>query len=69
MTFVWRHPSYYAELRKKSMIEKETVYLTEPWTGICDNEEHPMFTVSVTEEQPTSVCYYCSKTWKLKKDV
>ena len=51
------------------MIEKETVYLTEPWTSICDNEEHPMFTVSVTEEQPTSVCYYCSKTWKLKKDV
>jgi len=71
MTFVWRHPSYYANLRKTRMqqIKKETVYIKQPWTGYCDNDEHPMFTISVTEEKPSAVCYYCSKTWKLKKDV
>jgi uncharacterized Zn-finger protein len=50
-------------------IKKETVYIKQPWTGYCDNDEHPMFTISVTEEKPSAVCYYCSKTWKLKKDV
>ena len=48
--------------------QKEKVYVDSPWTGSCDNSDHPRFTISVTVDKPWSVCYYCSKMWILKKD-
>ena len=48
--------------------EKEKVYLSEPWQGYCDNNDHPLFSIKVTVDKPYGVCYYCSKMWILKKD-
>lgn len=45
--------------------EKEKVYVSEPYTGYCDNTDHPLFTISVSSSKPISACYYCSKVWIL----
>ena len=54
------------EAKQKLLDQKETVYIKEPWTGYCDNKEHPRFTIKVDAHKPTGVCFYCSKVWKLK---
>ena len=46
--------------------EKEKVFLDEPWTGDCDNKDHPRFTIKVDYNKKWAVCYYCSKMWLLK---
>jgi hypothetical protein len=48
--------------------KKEKVYLKSPWRGYCDNNEHPLFTINVTEQRPLSACYYCSKVYILEKE-
>ena len=57
------------QVRKQELFDKkEKIYLTEEWTGSCPEEDHPLFTIKVTKEKPFAVCYYCSKTWILKKE-
>jgi len=56
-------------LRRMELIEKkEKVFLTEPWQGYCDNEDHPLFSIKVTREKTFAACYYCSKLWILTDD-
>lgn len=45
--------------------KKETVYVLKPWQGVCDNTDHPLFSINVTLDKQVSTCYYCSKTWIL----
>ena len=62
-----------AEFAKKQaskaelMAKKEKVIVTEPFTGSCDNTEHPHFTIKVTVDKPWAACYYCSKLWILEE--
>lgn len=49
------------------MAKKEKVIVTEPFTGSCDNTEHPHFTIKVTVDKPYAACYYCSKLWILEE--
>lgn len=49
--------------KNRMMLEKERVFITEPWQGYCDNADHPLFTIKVTVDKPQASCYYCSKTW------
>jgi hypothetical protein len=49
------------------MKQKEKVYVSEPITCICDNPDHPIFTIKVIVDNPVATCYYCSKTWILEK--
>lgn len=56
-------------VRRMELIEKkEKVFLTEPWQGYCDNEDHPLFSIKVTREKTFAACYYCSKLWILTDD-
>ena len=62
-----------AEFAKKQaskaelMAKEEKVIVTEPFTGSCDNTEHPHFTIKVTVDKPWAACYYCSKLWILEE--
>lgn len=57
------------QLKRAELIQKkEKVFLDKPWRGYCDNDEHPLFTINVTEQKPFSACYYCSKVYILKKE-
>jgi hypothetical protein len=49
--------------KNRMMLEKERVFISEPWQGYCDNADHPLFTIKVTVDKPVASCYYCSKTW------
>lgn len=49
--------------RQRLFDEKEKVYVTEAYTGYCDNEDHPLFTINVNQHKTMSACYYCSKLW------
>lgn len=56
-------------VRRMELIEKkEKVFLTEPWQGYCDNEDHPLFSIKVSREKTFAACYYCSKLWILTDD-
>ena len=56
-------------VRRIELIEKkEKVFLTEPWQGYCDNEDHPLFSIKVSREKTFAACYYCSKLWILTDD-
>ena len=50
------------------MQEKEKVFLTDEWSGYCDNTDHPLFSIKVTHQKPWAACYYCSKLWILTND-
>ena len=55
-------------IRQADLIEKkEKVYLTDEWSGYCDNTDHPLFSINVTHSKPWAACYYCSKLWLLDK--
>ena len=52
------------QLEKQRLFdEKEKVYVTEPFTGYCDNSDHPLFTIKVDRHKSFAACYYCSKLW------
>ena len=51
-------------IRQADLIDKkEKVLLTDEWSGYCDNNDHPLFSINVTHSKPWAVCYYCSKLW------
>ncbi len=55
-------------IRQADLIEKkEKVLLTDEWSGYCDNNDHPLFSINITYSKPWAVCYYCSKLWLLDK--
>ena len=54
------------ERKAELMAKKEKVIVTGPFTGSCDNMEHPHFTIKVTLDKPWAACYYCSKLWVLE---
>jgi len=57
------------QLKRAELIQqKEKVFLTEPWQGYCDNEDHPLFSIKVTREKTFAACYYCSKLWILNEE-
>lgn len=59
-----------SQLRQKKLdmlMEKETVWLNEPFHGYCDNADHPLFTIKVTLDKQICACYYCSKVYILKR--
>lgn len=57
------------KLRRAELIQqKEKVFLTDEWSGYCDNTDHPLFSIKVTKQKPYAACYYCSKLWMLTND-
>ena len=52
--------------KRELFLEKEKVFVDEPFVGYCDNTDHPLFTVKVTVDNPMCACYYCSKVYILK---
>ena len=54
------------EIKKHLFNNKEKHFVDEPFTGYCDNTDHPLFTVKVTVDKPVCACYYCSKVYILK---
>lgn len=56
-------------LKRAELIQqKEKVFLTDEWSGYCDNTDHPLFSIKVTKQKPYAACYYCSKLWMLTND-
>ena len=54
------------QLKRAELIQqKEKVFLTDEWSGYCDNTDHPLFSIKVTKQKPWAACYYCSKLWML----
>ena len=57
------------QLKRAELIQqKEKVFLTDEWSGYCDNTDHPLFSIKVTKQKPYAACYYCSKLWILTDD-
>jgi len=57
------------QLKRAELIQqKEKVFLTDEWSGYCDNTDHPLFSIKVTKQKPWAACYYCSKLWILTDD-
>ena len=53
--------------RQELWNKKEKFYLDAPASFLCPDKSHPSFSILVTKDKPVAVCYYCSKTWILKK--
>jgi len=63
------HELMHKKLKRAELFQqKEKVFLTEPWQGYCDNEDHPLFSIKVTREKTFAACYYCSKLWILNEE-
>lgn len=57
------------QLKRAELIQqKEKVFVDKPWTGYCDNEDHPRFSIKVDYNKKWAVCYYCSKMWILNDE-
>jgi uncharacterized Zn-finger protein len=63
------HELMHKKLKRAELFQqKEKVFISDEWSGYCDNTDHPLFSIKVTKQKPFAACYYCSKVWMLTND-